>query len=134
MAVITVPAQVERWDDVHEFVAAAMQEAGIAPKLQNSIFVAAEEIYVNIASYAYPAQGGEVTISLSSGPGKFALEFRDSGTPYNPLEKDDPDTSVPAAEREIGGLGVFMVKKMMDKVTYRFEDNMNILAMEKYIV
>jgi anti-sigma regulatory factor (Ser/Thr protein kinase) len=86
-----------------------------------------EEIFVNIAHYAYTPETGSVTIRMSVQE-NIVIEFEDSGKPYNPLEKEDPDIKASAEEREVGGLGIFMVKKIMDKVEYRREGNKNILT------
>ena len=113
-------------------------------KVINQIDIALEEIYVNIAHYAYsdvdengkaiPDTGtGPVQIILDYDGTIFSLSFIDKGTKYNPLQRKDPDISAPAEEREIGGLGIFMVKKIMDNVTYRYEDGHNILCMSKII-
>ena len=129
---ITVPACEERLDDVISFVVKAMKETGIESKTQSSVKVAVGEIFVNIMSYAYPSgEFGEVTVSATAEADRLVIEFADSGTPYDPLAKADPDTTLPAAERDIGGLGVYMVKKMMDNVSYRYEGNQNILTIEK---
>ena len=133
MAEITVPARVDCLNTVLDFIESAARDAEIDGKQRNNIKIAVEEIFVNIASYAYPSGEGDVTVSLPRNPDKLVMEFRDSGTPYNPLAKADPDTSLSAGEREIGGLGIFMVRKMMDDVKYRYEDGKNILTIEKHI-
>ena len=97
------------------------------------ILVAAEEIYMNIAHYAYGGDEGEAVVQMevSQDPKCCKVVFRDRGVPYNPLEKDDPDVSLSAMEREIGGLGIFMVKQSMDRVEYRYEEGCNVLVIEK---
>ena len=102
-------------------------------KIQKQILIAAEEIYVNVASYAYAPGTGpvDILIQVHDDPGKIILEFTDSGVPYNPLAKDDPDTTLSADERKIGGLGIFIVKQTMDDVSYRYEDGKNIFTIEK---
>ena len=133
MRQITVPARIERLDDIFDFVESMMRNAGIDSNCQNNIKIAVEEIFVNIASYAYQNGDGEVSVCADVGSERFSVEFRDSGNPYNPLERTDPDISLSAQEREIGGLGILMVKKMMDNVKYRYENGMNILTIEKII-
>ena len=128
---ITIPAQPDRLYDVLAFVGEAMRGAGIDETSQNNINIAVEEIFVNIANYAYPDGEGGVTVRLSAGSGQFTARFIDRGTRYDPLAKPDPDTSLPAMERDIGGLGILMVKKLMDQVEYRYEDGMNILTLQK---
>ena len=128
---LKVPACIDRLDEVLEFVGAAMCEAGIDGKNNNNINIAVEEVFVNIAHYAYPSGEGDVFMSLSASPENFVMEFRDSGTPYDPLSRNDPDTTLSAEEREIGGLGIFMVKQLMDGVDYRYEDESNVLTITK---
>ena len=101
--------------------------------VRTQILISAEEIFVNIAHYAYGGEPGEatVTIEVSSQPKICTVVFKDKGTPYNPLEKEDPDTTLSADERQIGGLGVFMVKTMMDSVGYKYEDGSNVFTMSK---
>ena len=97
----------------------------------NQILIAAEEIFVNIASYAYGQETGSAEIRMTVEDGCAGIEFRDSGTPFDPLAKADPDVTLPAEERQIGGLGIFMVKKSMDDVQYRYEGGENILTIRK---
>ena len=103
--------------------------------LKSIMLVAVEEIFVNIAHYAYGGKSGEAIINLDikQDPKCCRVEFRDRGIPYNPLEKEDPDITLSAEEREIGGLGIYIVKQSMDKVEYRYEDGCNILTIEKHI-
>jgi anti-sigma regulatory factor (Ser/Thr protein kinase) len=108
---ITVQASTESLDEVLAFVETVAEDMPF--KLQNQLAIAAEEIFVNIANYAYEA-GGEAVITAESDDEKLVLTFEDKGTPYNPLEKDDPDVEASAEEREIGGLGIFMIKKLTD--------------------
>lgn len=110
-----------------------LDENECPPDVKTEILIAVEEIYVNIAHYAYKGHEGEacVQIEICQKPKCCRVIFRDRGEPYNPLEKDDPDISLSAMEREIGGLGIFMVKQSMDRVEYRFEDGCNVLVIEK---
>jgi anti-sigma regulatory factor (Ser/Thr protein kinase) len=131
MGQITVPAQTGRLEEVLDFAGNAARDMGLAAKQLNNVNIAVEEVFVNISSYAYPSGEGEVAICVSSEPGRLVIEFRDGGTPYDPLDKTDPDTTLSADEREIGGLGILMVKKLMDDVRYRYEDGKNILTLVK---
>ena len=92
-----------------------------------------EEIYVNIAHYAYESEMGMATIRVEVGgePLQVKITFIDNGTPYDPLKKADPDTTLSAEARQIGGLGIFMVKKSMDDVKYQYIDGQNILTISK---
>lgn len=97
------------------------------------IDIAVDEICSNIAFYAYPDDIGDIRVSIDfvEAPRGAVLIFEDEGIPFNPLEKEEPDVSLDIDERGIGGLGIFMVKKSMDDVTYRREGNKNILTIEK---
>lgn len=106
------------------------------PEVVKSIMlIAVEEIFVNIAHYAYGGKSGEAVINLDieQNPKNCRVTFQDRGVPYNPLEKADPDITLSAEERQIGGLGIYMVKQSMDHVEYRYEDGCNILTIEKVI-
>ena len=94
-----------------------------------------EEVFINIAHYAYPDGEGDATIELSLNDAKdtLCMTFRDKGIPYNPLLKESPDITSDANSRAIGGLGIFLVKKNMDSVSYRYEDGKNIFSMTKKI-
>ncbi len=94
------------------------------------IRICAEEVFINIASYAYPEQDGLVNIEEEVGDNKIEVVFKDEGIAYDPLEKADPDVSAPLSEREIGGLGIFMVKQMADELKYTYENHKNCLYMK----
>lgn len=125
-----IEAQIENLDTVLDFVNLELEAINCPMKLQNQLAIAMEEIFVNIAHYAYNQQTGHVVIRITVGS-EIIIEFEDSGTPYNPLEKIDPDITLSLEERKIGGLGIFMVKKMMDVVEYRHEGEKNILTIRK---
>jgi anti-sigma regulatory factor (Ser/Thr protein kinase) len=130
---LTVPAKVDMLYDVFVFVRKTIEHVEMDVLTQNNIKVAVEEIFVNIASYAYMADEGSITIAVSVENDRFIVEFTDNGTPYNPLSKSDPDIMLSADEREIGGLGIFMVKEFMDDIRYRYENGKNILTLKKNI-
>lgn len=130
---MTIEASVSNLDDVLAFVDARLEEAGCGMKTQMQIDVAVEEIYVNIASYAYASGRGMAVIAVDIDKDKkqIIIEFRDSGMEFDPLAKPDPDTTLSAQERQIGGLGIYMVKKSMDDMTYTRSDGQNILTLYK---
>lgn len=130
MKELTVEARIENLETVLNFVADELEAADCGMKLQTQITVSAEEIFVNIANYAYSPKTGSATVRVTVGD-EAAIEFEDRGKPYNPLEKGDPDITSNAEERDIGGLGIFIVKQMMDAVEYRNEDGKNILVIKK---
>ena len=96
--------------------------------------VAVEEIFVNVAHYAYAPATGDVAVGVyvTNDPRSINITFRDSGVPFNPLEKADPDITLKAEDRKIGGLGIYMVRKTMDDMTYEYKDGQNILTMKKF--
>ena len=98
--------------------------------LINKIDVCLEEIYVNIASYAYDNKEGTEKISFDKQDNEITLKFEDEGIYYNPLQKEDPDITLSLEERPIGGLGIFMVKEMSKDIEYKREDNKNILILK----
>ena len=101
---------------------------------KKGIDLAVEEIFVNIAHYAYSGRGGEAEVSCILSDGVITISFTDKGKPFNPLEKEDPDITLSAEERKIGGLGIFLTKKFMDKVWYVYEDGRNKLSFSKKII
>lgn len=104
------------------------------PDLNFTLNLAVEEIVVNIVSYAYPeGTDGELDIEVHADEEAMTLTFADKGIPFNPLAKEDPDTTLGIEERPIGGLGIFLVKQMMDSVSYRYEEGRNVLIIKKKI-
>lgn len=130
---LTIQADLENLDQVQAFIAEILEKAGCTAKTRTQIELAVEEIYVNIAHYAYPSETGSVTVrcSVQGDPIQAVIQFRDEGIPFNPLEKEDADITLPAEERQIGGLGILMVKKTMNAMEYRYEDGKNILTLRK---
>ena len=130
---LTVEAAVENLPQVMGFLEQHLEEADCPLKAQMQITVAAEEIYVNIAHYAYAPETGEATVRLeiTDDPAAATITFIDRGVPFDPLAKPDPDVSLSAEERGIGGLGIYMVKKSMDDVRYAYRDGQNVLTLIK---
>jgi anti-sigma regulatory factor (Ser/Thr protein kinase) len=125
---LTVRAAAENLDEVLSFV--EMTAEDMPPKLQTQLAIAVEEVFINIVNYAYESSG-EAIITADSDNEKLTLTFEDRGVPYNPLVKDDPDIDASAEERPIGGLGIFMVKKLTDGIEYDYADGKNILKIYK---
>ena len=130
---MTIEAKVDNLNEVLAFVDEKLEENDCPMKVQMQIDVAVEEIFVNIASYAYNPEIGPATISceVSEDPLEVTISFMDSGVPYDPLAKEDPDVTLSAEERQIGGLGIYMVKKSMDNVSYEYKDGQNIFTIKK---
>ena len=130
---LTVEAKVENLQQVLDFVNEKLSLQDCDNKTMVQFAVAVEEIYVNIAHYAYPDNAGdaEIRVRIHKNPVLAEIVFVDRGIPYNPLKKKDPDTTLSAEEREIGGLGIYMVKKSMDQTLYEYKDGQNILTIMK---
>lgn len=130
---LRIPAVVEKLPELLAFIEQQLEEVGCPLKTQMEIAVAAEEVFVNIASYAYaPGTGiATVCIEIDDDPPVATIAFSDSGVPFDPLKKADPNVTLPAEEREIGGLGIFMTRKFMDNVTYTYKDGKNVLTLKK---
>ena len=136
MKQLDIEARVENLDTVIAFVDEQIETLDCPPKIQMQIDVAVEEIFVNIANYAYNPEVGPATIRVEINKEEPAVEisFIDHGVKYDPLAKEDPDITLSAKERAIGGLGIFMVKKTMDDITYEYKDGQNILKIKKQMV
>jgi len=135
MREITIEAKIENLDEVLGFVDGQLEELECPMKAQMQIDVAVEEIFVNIASYAYAPGVGSAVVRFESSqdPTSVTITFIDSGVPYDPVQKDDPDVTLSAEERGIGGLGIYMAKKAMDDMKYVYRDGQNILSISKSI-
>ena len=120
---------------VLEQVEELLVQDGCDAMVQMQIVMAAEELFVNIAHYAYEGQPGEAVIKLRflENPHRFCMVFRDKGVPYNPLEHEDPDITLSAEDRQIGGLGIYLIKQTMDSIEYAYEEGENVLKIEKLL-
>jgi sigma-B regulation protein RsbU (phosphoserine phosphatase) len=131
----TFMAEDSELNNVLGFLEEELEKYECSMKNITAICVAIEEIFVNVAHYAYGTGKGDCdfTIKFNKTTRDLTMVMEDKGTPFNPLAKKDPDVSLPAEQREIGGLGIFIVKKTMDEVSYRYENDKNILTMKKKI-
>ena len=120
---------------VQNFIDEQLEEAGCPMLTQTTIDIAVEELFVNIASYAYaPGEGdAQVECALLTDPKRLLIRFRDSGVPFDPTAHEDADTSEEAIMDRIGGLGIFLVKKNMDEVSYAYEGGKNVLTLIKAV-
>jgi len=130
---LDVEATEENLDTVMEFVDSRLEAVGCSVKSQMQIDIAVEEIFVNIAKYAYHPDKGRavVRVEVSGDPVQVRITFIDHGKPYDPLAKDDPDVTLSAEERPIGGLGIFMAKRSVDDIKYEYKNGSNILTLVK---
>ena len=135
MKKLTIEAKIERLPEVLAFLDGILEEAESDMKAQMQLDVAMDEIFSNIARYAYPDQNGAAAVRMDFDEKTrlFSLEFRDQGIPFNPLEQAEPDTALGVEARGIGGLGIFLVRKTMDEVSYQYTDGSNILCLKKRI-
>ena len=124
-------ASIDVLHDVTDYVEEELEKLECSPKTIMQMTVAVEEIFVNIANYAYYGKPGKARLTVSTDEGSVILRFFDHGMPFDPLSKNDPDISLSAEERKIGGLGIYMVRKSMDEVKYKYENEMNILTLMK---
>ncbi len=132
---ITVPATLEKLEEVNNYIGGILDGLDCPPKARMQIEIAVEEIFVNIASYAYNPVVGNATVRLivHENPLSVDIQFLDEGVPYNPLLREDPDITLGADERGIGGLGIFMTKKTMDRISYSYDEGKNVLTISKKI-
>ena len=133
MKELTIAATVENIGAVTDFVNEQLAALDCPMKAQMQIDIAIDELFGNIAHYAYNPDVGEATVrvEVTGEPLSVVITFIDGGVPYDPLSAADPDITLSAEERAIGGLGIFMVRKSMDEITYRYEGGKNILAIRK---
>ena len=135
MTALVIEAKRENLPKVLIFVDEQLEKVGCSMLTQTAIDVAVEELFINIASYSYDSGIGTavVQVSVLDDPLSVEITFIDNGMQYDPLAKEDPDITLPANKRKKGGLGIFMVKKTMDDVTYEYKDGKNILTIRKVL-
>lgn len=135
MKELTVDAAVENIEVVTDFVNEELEKLDCPVKARRQIDVAIDELFGNIARYAYSPDVGKATVrfAVEKDPLEVTITFIDNGIPFNPLEKSNPDTHLSAEERPIGGLGIFLVKKSMDLVEYEYKNGQNTLKIKKNI-
>ncbi len=135
MKELHIEATIENIEAVTDFVNRQLEALDCPMKAQMQIDIAIDELFGNIAHYAYSPEVGKATVrvEVAEDPLSVIVTFIDNGVPYDPLKKADPDITLSAEDREIGGLGIFMVKKSMDDVHYEYKDGQNILTIKKHI-
>lgn len=135
MKELTVEATVESISVITEFVNEQLVQYDCPMKAQAQIDIAIDELFSNIVHYAYHPGTGPATVRVEvvEEPLSVIITFIDQGVPYDPLAKEDPDVTLSAQDREIGGLGIYIVKKNMNEITYEYKDGKNILRIRKEI-
>ena len=137
MKELVVEAKTENLDKVLAFVDQELKSLGCSSKTQMQIEIAVEEVFVNVAHYAYLRNGkkekgmAKIGVANSKDPYSAMVTITDDGIPFNPLAKEDPDITLSSEQRKIGGLGIYMVKRSMDAVHYAYENGKNILTIRK---
>ena len=133
-AIYKAPASKENYKQFYKWLGQICSDWNISEELTNKIDMCGEEIYANIAFYAYEQSQGDIKVSIQKKENDIYLTFEDTGKPYNPLEKPDPDITLPPEQRPSGGLGIFMVKEMADDIQYEYKNQSNILKLKfKYL-
>ncbi len=135
MQELTLQADLEHLEQALSFVDSQAEALGCPMRKQLQLQVAVEELFVNVASYAYAPGSGPVTLQaeVEQSPLTLVIRLIDRGIPYNPLEKADPDVHLPVQERQIGGLGILLAKKNLDELQYDYLGGCNILSLKKRI-
>lgn len=133
MKELTIDATVENIETVTAFVDEQLEALDCPMKAQMQIDIAIDELFGNIAHYAYNPETGPATVrvEVDENPLSVVITFIDNGIPYDPLAKEDPDITLSVEERKIGGLGIYMVKKSMDTISYEYKNGQNILKIKK---
>lgn len=133
MKELNIAATAENIEVVTDFVNEQLEALGCPMKAQMQIDIAIDELFGNIAHYAYSPDVGSATVRVEvvREPLSVIITFIDGGVPYDPLQAADPNTGLPAEERELGGLGIYIVKKTMDEITYEYKNGKNILSIKK---
>ena len=133
MKELTIAATVENIETVTDFVNQQLEALDCPIKAQMQIDIAIDELFGNIAHYAYNPDVGQATVRVEvvENPLAVIITFIDNGIPYDPLAKEDPDVTLSAEDRPMGGLGIYMVKKSMDEIIYEYKDGQNILKIKK---
>ncbi|MBQ6118347.1 MAG: ATP-binding protein [Clostridia bacterium] len=135
MAQMTFPATLENIEAATDFMNGILESADCPMRTQMKLAIALDELMSNVARYAYAPGTGDVTVSVEvlEDPKRAVITLTDSGVPYDPLQKEDPDVTLSAEERGIGGLGIYIVKQSMDGMTYEYRDGQNVLTIVKNI-
>ena len=133
MKELTIDATIENIAAVTAFIDEQLEQRDCPMKTKRQIHVAIDELFGNIAYYAYNPEIGIVTVrvEVTDNPLEVVITFIDNGIPYDPLAKVDPDITLSVEERDVGGLGIYMVKKTMDDISYEYKDGQNILRIKK---
>jgi len=132
MPKLTLAAKLENLNSMIKFILDEAATLGFDEKNKFQVRLAAEEVLVNIINYAYPKETGDIQITVNSKEkDSLEIEIADWGFAFDPLSREDPKVCVPLEERKIGGLGIFLTRKVMDDVRYRRDNDRNIMTLIK---
>ncbi|UCG93712.1 MAG: ATP-binding protein [Candidatus Aerophobus sp.] len=126
---ITLEASLENLKAVNSFICKWAKRASLSPRNENNLLLAVEEVYVNIVKYAYPESLGKITIYCHMDENSLVSKIKDAGIPFNPLKAPEPLLASCLGERKIGGLGLFLIQKLVDNVEYEREGKYNVLTL-----
>jgi sigma-B regulation protein RsbU (phosphoserine phosphatase) len=127
----TVRATLGELEGLLDWIGETLKDAALPPKVRNHIAVVVEELFVNIASYAYPGGEGNAVIRLHHDDTRLALQFEDTGVAFDPLQQEAPDTKAGIEDRAVGGLGIFITRKWMDDLRYERLEGKNLVTAVK---
>lgn len=135
MKEVTINATLQDIRQAADFIESELTSLNCSEKIRHQIAVAVDELLANVINYAYEKDGGKCRVSFSynDAAGDAVIRFTDRGIPFNPLMVEQPDVTLSASKRQIGGLGIFLVRKLMDDIAYRYEDGCNIITIRKKI-
>ncbi len=134
MEKLSIPAKLENLGSLLGFIKSNAEKQGFSGKNINEIQIAAEEAIVNVISYAYPDKNGYIEVTCSDKEGKgLVIEIIDWGVPFNPMSIPEPDIDAAVEDRRIGGLGIYIMRKLIDESNYKRTENQNILTLVKYL-
>lgn len=128
-----IEAKIENLYPLLDSIDQTIRSYSVDEELLATLHICIEEVFVNVVSYAYGEQVGLVEVETEVNDGWLSITFRDEGIPYNPLEREDPDLDLALEERPIGGLGIYMIRNMMDSVQYEYKEGRNNLCIRKEI-
>ena len=131
---MVLTTEIAEFDRLRSWFQEFARQLELPEEITNRMLIAADEVFTNIAEYAYPGAAGQVDVSAEQQGAMLRLTFKDTGKPFDPTKSADPDIRTSAAERPIGGLGIFVMKRLMDRVEYRRENGCNILTLSKRII
>ena len=129
---LTLPNDIETIPQLNEFIDGFCEEKGISMEISMSLNLAIEEAVVNVMNYAYPeGTVGHVDIEVDADKESITFVISDTGKPFDPTKKEDVDITLPAEKRKIGGLGIHLIRRIMDDIDYQYTDKKNILTLKK---